>query len=261
MIDDDGRWRDHAARALDAHRLIEEFMILANVCAAETLEQKRAPLPLPRPRPARARRRSRRCATSSSMSASAGAKGRRCAPTASTGCSNGPPTAPARRHGQRAGAAHPDAGGLQPRQSRPFRADPAALRALHLADPALRRPDRPPRADRRARARDGGAARDDASRRTPPSTISDTERRAAAAERDAIDRYVAAFCPTGSAPTFAGRISGVERFGLFATPGRNRRRRAHPDGPDGRWLVALRARTAPAGRAPQRPRLRPRRPH
>ena len=29
---------------LDAHRLIEEFMILANVCAAETLEAKRSPL-------------------------------------------------------------------------------------------------------------------------------------------------------------------------------------------------------------------------
>lgn len=29
---------------LDAHRLIEEFMVLANVCAAETLEQKKQPL-------------------------------------------------------------------------------------------------------------------------------------------------------------------------------------------------------------------------
>jgi ribonuclease R len=29
---------------LDAHRLIEEFMILANVAAAETLVQKRTPL-------------------------------------------------------------------------------------------------------------------------------------------------------------------------------------------------------------------------
>lgn len=31
------------AERLDAHRLIEEFMIAANVCAAETLEQKQAP--------------------------------------------------------------------------------------------------------------------------------------------------------------------------------------------------------------------------
>ena len=30
--------------ALDAHKLIEEFMIQANVCAAETLEQRRTPL-------------------------------------------------------------------------------------------------------------------------------------------------------------------------------------------------------------------------
>ncbi len=37
---------------LDAHKLIEEFMILANVAAAETLEEKRIPTHLPRPRSA-----------------------------------------------------------------------------------------------------------------------------------------------------------------------------------------------------------------
>ena len=36
---------------LEAHRLIEEFMIQANVAAAETLEEKRLPPRLSRPRP------------------------------------------------------------------------------------------------------------------------------------------------------------------------------------------------------------------
>jgi ribonuclease R len=42
-----------------------------------------------------------------------------------------------------------------------------------------------------------------------------TERRAMAAERDAIDRYVAAFLADQVGATFAGRITGVTRFGLF----------------------------------------------
>jgi len=39
----------------DAHRLIEEFMIQANVCAAETLEDRAFAAGLPRPRTSRAR--------------------------------------------------------------------------------------------------------------------------------------------------------------------------------------------------------------
>src|SRR5262245_30586024 len=45
LLDDRGRVRGVAAPPrLDAHRLIEEFMIAANVAAAETLEAKRSPL-------------------------------------------------------------------------------------------------------------------------------------------------------------------------------------------------------------------------
>lgn len=47
--------------------------------------------------------------------------------------------------------------------------------------------------------------------------ISLTERRAAAAERDAIDRITAAFLEKHIGEVFAGRISGVTRFGLFIT--------------------------------------------
>ena len=45
LLDDEGRVRGVASPPrLDAHRLIEEFMIAANVAAAETLEAKRSPL-------------------------------------------------------------------------------------------------------------------------------------------------------------------------------------------------------------------------
>jgi ribonuclease R len=47
--------------------------------------------------------------------------------------------------------------------------------------------------------------------------ISATERRAAAAERDAIDRYVAHFMSERVGENFAGRVNGVARFGLFVT--------------------------------------------
>ena len=45
--------------------------------------------------------------------------------------------------------------------------------------------------------------------------ISMTERRAMAAERDSTDRYVAAFMQERVGATFDGRITGVTRFGLF----------------------------------------------
>jgi ribonuclease R len=47
--------------------------------------------------------------------------------------------------------------------------------------------------------------------------ISQTERRAAGAERSAVDRYTAAYLAARIGATFAGRINGVTRFGLFVT--------------------------------------------
>ena len=47
--------------------------------------------------------------------------------------------------------------------------------------------------------------------------ISMTERRASTAEREAIDRYVTAYLSAKVGATFAARISGVARFGLFVT--------------------------------------------
>ena len=45
--------------------------------------------------------------------------------------------------------------------------------------------------------------------------LSSTERRAAAAERDAIDRFVAGFLAIHVGEDFSGRVTGVTRFGLF----------------------------------------------
>ncbi|MBI3677069.1 MAG: ribonuclease R [Proteobacteria bacterium] len=45
--------------------------------------------------------------------------------------------------------------------------------------------------------------------------ISKTERRAMAAERDSTDRYVAAFMQDRIGATFEARVTGVTRFGLF----------------------------------------------
>ena len=47
--------------------------------------------------------------------------------------------------------------------------------------------------------------------------ITATERRAALAERDAIDRYLATFMADKIGMRFSARISGVTRFGLFVT--------------------------------------------
>jgi len=47
--------------------------------------------------------------------------------------------------------------------------------------------------------------------------ITATERRAQLAERDAIDRYLAAYMADKIGENFAARISGVTRFGLFVT--------------------------------------------
>jgi ribonuclease R len=47
--------------------------------------------------------------------------------------------------------------------------------------------------------------------------VSMTERRAATAERDALNRYVVAFLADRAGARFHGRINGVQRFGVFVT--------------------------------------------
>jgi len=68
--------------------------------------------------------------------------------------------------------------------------------------------------------------------------ITQTERRAAAAERDAVDRYLAAFMSQRIGEVFDARISGVTRFGLFVTLEANGASGIVPLAslPDDRWI-------------------------
>jgi ribonuclease R len=65
---------------------------------------------------------------------------------------------------------------------------------------------------------DGALAADEAQRLPDAALhITATERRAQLAERDAVDRYLAAYMTDKVGANFAARISGVTRFGLFVT--------------------------------------------
>jgi len=64
-------------------------------------------------------------------------------------------------------------------------------------------------------ARDGLSDWDIENLRETATQISETERRSMTAERDTTDRYLAAFMSDRIGATFPGRIAGVARFGLF----------------------------------------------
>jgi ribonuclease R len=64
---------------------------------------------------------------------------------------------------------------------------------------------------------DGLTAEEAESFRDIAEHISDTERRAMAAERDANDRYLAAFMQDQEGAEFAAKISGIHRAGIFVT--------------------------------------------
>jgi ribonuclease R len=65
---------------------------------------------------------------------------------------------------------------------------------------------------------DGGLAEDEVGRFPDTALhITATERRAQLAERDAVDRYLAAYMADKVGANFTARISGVTRFGLFVT--------------------------------------------
>ena len=139
------------AARLDSHRLIEEFMILANVAAAEELEAQRQPCmyrihDAPDPEKLGGIVRLPRCARPAGprLRQGAGAEAGTVQPAAAPGRGDA-----GRRARQRAGAALPGAGCLQPEQYRSFRAGVAALCPFHLADPPLCRSARAPRPDRR----------------------------------------------------------------------------------------------------------------
>jgi ribonuclease R len=63
-----------------------------------------------------------------------------------------------------------------------------------------------------------GLSKEEASRlKETGEHISATERQAMAAERDAVDRYIAGWLADKEGMTFSARINGVTKFGLFIT--------------------------------------------
>ncbi|MDP9057728.1 MAG: VacB/RNase II family 3'-5' exoribonuclease [Pseudomonadota bacterium] len=84
----------------------------------------------------------------------------------------------------------------------------ALVDGYHLEQPA-------PNSDLPANS--GLSDRDRADLSRVSEAISITERRAMEAERDTIDRYVAAWLSARVGETFDCRVTGVQRFGLFAT--------------------------------------------
>ncbi|MSU88523.1 ribonuclease R [Rhodobacteraceae bacterium 2CG4] len=222
VLAEDGSVRSVAFRdRLDAHRLIEEFMILANVCAAETLERKHTPLLYrvheePDPEKIEALRET---ASAAGLSL---AKGQ----VLTTKSLN-------RLLDQAAGRDEAELINLSVLRSmtqayyapQNFGHFGLSLRAYaHFTSPIRRYADLiVHRALIAAHGWGGGAGkhRDKLSELdierldATAEWISATERRSMQAERDTTDRYLAAYLADRVGSEFAGRVSGVARFGLF----------------------------------------------
>ena len=200
---------------LDAHRLIEEFMIQANVCAAETLEQKKSPL-IYRVHDAPSEMK---LFSLGDFLATIGISWNKGEPPKTerfnkllTETREGPHAEIVNevvlRTQMQAHYSPDNIGHFGLNLDRyahftsPIRryADlivhRALIRALKLGEDGLT---------------DGEIARLEAT----ADHITAAERAAMAAERDATDRYVAAFLENRVGAEFEGRITGVTRFGLF----------------------------------------------
>jgi len=200
---------------LDAHRLIEEFMIAANVCAAETLVAKRSPLLFrvheePAPEKLEALRE--------------------------TAMAAGLPLAKGQvlqtRHLNallNAAAGTDDAELINMSTLRSMTQayySPenfghfglALVKYAHFTSPIRRYADLIVHRALIAVHKwgDDGLSGEEAERLEETGThISTTERRSMIAERDTTDRYLAAYLSERVGNEFAGRISGIARFGAF----------------------------------------------
>ena len=216
VIGGDGRIDRIVPRArLDSHRLIEEFMIAANVCAAETLEARRTPcMYRVHDEPARDKIDALR-----EFLASLGyklAKGQVLKPMHFTQILDKAAGTPHAQLVSEVILRSQAQAVYSPENLGHFGL--ALRRYAHFTSPIRRYSDLLVHRGLIAAldfGRDGLPVGAEASFPQLGEHLSMTERRADAAERDAEDRFVAAFLASRVGASFSGRISGVTRFGLF----------------------------------------------
>ena len=218
ILDDAGNIVEIGIRErLDAHMLIEEFMVLANVCAAETLEQRRQPCMYrvhesPDPE---------KVAALGEVLAGLDipfAKGQVVRPAAFNAVLARVKGAASERMVNEMVLRAQAQAHYAPDNAGHFGL--ALPRYAHFTSPIRRYSDL---LVHRALIRglklgDGGLGADDDHQFADwGEHISITERRAAAAERATLDRYLARHLADRVGGQFEGRINGVTRFGLFVT--------------------------------------------
>ena len=216
VLDEDGNVASITPRAsLEAHKLIEEMMIQANVCAAETLEQRGQPL-IYRVHDAPSQEKLQSLGEFLGTIGVNWTKGE----AARTERFN-------RLLAETRGGPHADIVNevvLRTQMQAHYNTDNIGHfglnldRYAHFTSPIRRYADL---IVHRALITglklgdDGLSDYDIKSMKDTADMITQAERRAMAAERDATDRYVAAFLSDRVGADFDGRITGVTRFGLF----------------------------------------------
>lgn len=215
---------------LDSHRLIEEFMIAANVAAAEALHKAKLPAMrrIHEPPDAEAMESLRQSLRTFDINLAAGSAVR---PALFAGILK-----------KAAGTKHSDiVSDLILRSQMQAYYGPADIghfglalrRYCHFTSPIRRYADilvHRALIDAGKLGKDGLSDSDADRFDHTAEHISSVERRAAAAERDALDRYTTAFLADRVGAQFAARVSGVTRYGLFV--------RLHETGADG--LIPMR---------------------
>lgn len=215
----DGKVAKIAPRVrLESHKLIEEFMILANVCAAETLEKRRLPCMYRVHEPPAADRVEALRAVLDGLGLSL-SKGAPSKPHDFGRILDWAADKPWRHLVNQMVLRSQSLAVYSPANKGHFGL--ALARYAHFTSPIRRYADL---MVHRALIAAGGLGPGGlpAGAATPDFAvagehISATERRAVAAERDAMARYVAAYLEDRVGAVFPARISGVQKFGVFVT--------------------------------------------